>query len=63
LSDPDHQHAIDEAIWEELETGLRHQGRITSNYPSSWRSAASSPQRAFWPSRLLPSLPTSRRRS
>lgn len=36
LSDPSHQHAIDhdidEAIWEELETGLRHQGRITSNY-------------------------------
>jgi hypothetical protein len=36
LSDLDHQHAIDhdidEATWEELETGLRHQGRITSNY-------------------------------
>lgn len=23
---------VDEAIWEEMETGLRHQGRITSNY-------------------------------
>ena len=23
---------VDEAIWEELETGLRHQGRITSNF-------------------------------
>lgn len=23
---------IDEAVWEEMETGLRHQGRITSNY-------------------------------
>lgn len=36
LSDPSHQHAIDhdidEAIWEELETGLRHQGRVTPNY-------------------------------
>lgn len=36
LSDPAHQPAIDrdrdEAIWEELETGLRHQGRVTPNY-------------------------------
>lgn len=36
LSDVVHQRAIDrdvdEAIWEELETGLRHQGRITANY-------------------------------
>ena len=23
---------IDEAIWEEMETGLRHQGRVTANY-------------------------------
>jgi len=23
---------VDEAIWEEMETGLRHQGRVTSNY-------------------------------
>ena len=36
ISDPAHQHAIDrdvdEAIWEEIETGLRHQGRLGSNY-------------------------------
>lgn len=36
LSDPAHQDAVDrdvdEAIWEELETGLRHQGRVTSNF-------------------------------
>lgn len=36
LSDAEHQSAIDgdvdEAIWEELEAGLRHQGRITPNY-------------------------------
>lgn len=36
LSDPGHQDAIDrdidEAIWEELETGLRHQGRVSPNY-------------------------------
>lgn len=36
LSDPAHQPGIDrdldEAIWEELETGLRHQGRVTPNY-------------------------------
>ncbi len=36
LSDPDHQHAIDrdvdEALWEEMETGLRHQGRVTPNF-------------------------------
>ncbi|MBD2752381.1 DUF389 domain-containing protein [Spirosoma validum] len=25
---------IDEAIWEEMETGLRHQGRVTGNYLS-----------------------------
>lgn len=34
--DPKHQHAVDrdvdEALWEEMETGLRHQGRITHNY-------------------------------
>ena len=36
ISDPEHQsaidHDIDEAIWEEMETGLRHNGRLTSNY-------------------------------
>ena len=36
MSDIDHQAAIDndvdEAMWEELETGLRHQGRITANF-------------------------------
>lgn len=36
LSDIEHQDAIDtdvdEAIWEELEAGLRHQGRVTPNY-------------------------------
>lgn len=36
LSDPAHQTGIDrdldEAIWEELEAGLRHQGRVTPNY-------------------------------
>lgn len=36
ISDPEHQKAIDtdidEAIWEELETGLRHQGRLTANF-------------------------------
>lgn len=34
--DPSHQHRIesdvDEAVWEEMETGLRHQGRITWNF-------------------------------
>lgn len=36
LNDAQHQkeinHDIDEAIWEEMETGLRHNGRITQNY-------------------------------
>lgn len=36
LNDPEHQDAIDrdvdEAIWEELETGLRHQGQVTTNF-------------------------------
>ena len=36
LIDPAHDDAVsedvDEAIWEEMETGLRHQGRITPNY-------------------------------
>ena len=36
VSDAEHQAAIDddvdEAMWEELETGLRHQGRITTNF-------------------------------
>ena len=36
LTDDAHQGAIerdvDEAIWEEMETGLRHQGRITANF-------------------------------
>ena len=36
LSDPEHQAAIDrdvdEALWEEMETGMRHQGRITANF-------------------------------
>ena len=36
INDPEHQsaidHDIDEAIWEEMETGLRHNGRLTSNY-------------------------------
>ena len=34
--DPKRQHAVDrdvdEALWEEMETGLRHQGRVTANY-------------------------------
>lgn len=36
IIDPAHQKAVeddvDEAIWEEMETGLRHQGRVTPNY-------------------------------
>lgn len=36
MSDTNHQRGIDndvdEAMWEELETGLRHQGRITANF-------------------------------
>ncbi|CAA9333546.1 MAG: hypothetical protein AVDCRST_MAG71-1882 [uncultured Lysobacter sp.] len=36
MNDPENQqaidHDIDEAIWEEMETGLRHNGRLTSNY-------------------------------
>ena len=36
LTDPEKQDAIerdvDEALWEEMETGLRHQGRITANF-------------------------------
>ena len=36
MSDPGHQSAIDndvdEALWEELETGLRHQGQVTANF-------------------------------
>lgn len=36
LIDPKHQHAVDrdvdEALWEEMETGLRHQGQVTPNY-------------------------------
>jgi hypothetical protein len=36
ITDPDKQaiidHDIDEAIWEEMETGLRHRGHITQNY-------------------------------
>jgi len=36
LSDPGHQHAIDrdvdETLWEEMEAGLRHQGRVTPNF-------------------------------
>lgn len=36
LNDPQHQQFInddiDEAIWEEMETGLRHNGHITSNF-------------------------------
>ncbi len=36
ISDPKYQyeidHDIDEAIWEEMETGLRHNGRLTQNY-------------------------------
>lgn len=36
LSDPEHQQAIDrdvdEALWEEMEAGLRHQGRVTPNF-------------------------------
>ena len=36
ITDPAHQHRIDrdvdEAIWEELEAGLRHQGRLTPNF-------------------------------
>ena len=38
LSDPEHQTAIDtdvdEALWEEMETGMRHHGRITANFLS-----------------------------
>ena len=36
LSDPEHQaaidHDVDEALWEEMETGMRHHGRITANF-------------------------------
>ncbi len=36
LSDPENNESIDndvdEALWEEMETGVRHQGRLTSNY-------------------------------
>ncbi len=36
IVDPEHEHKvandIDEALWEEVETGLRHQSRITTNY-------------------------------
>lgn len=36
IIDPKHSEAVDndvdEAIWEEMEAGLRHQGRVTSNY-------------------------------
>ena len=36
INDPQNQEMIDkdidEAIWEEMETGLRHNGRLTSNY-------------------------------
>lgn len=36
INDPKNQklidHDIDEAIWEEMETGLRHNGRLTLNY-------------------------------
>lgn len=36
LSDPEHQSAIDrdvdEALWEEMEAGMRHQGRVSPNF-------------------------------
>lgn len=36
INDPEHQYEIDhdsdEALWEEMETGLRHNGRLTSNF-------------------------------
>jgi hypothetical protein len=36
INDPKNQkqidHDVDEAIWEEMETGLRHNGRLTANY-------------------------------
>jgi hypothetical protein len=36
IVDPEHEHKVatdvDEALWEEVETGLRHQSRITANY-------------------------------
>jgi hypothetical protein len=36
IVDPEHEHKvandIDEALWEEAETGLRHQSRTTANY-------------------------------
>lgn len=36
IIDPQHEEAVDkdvdEAVWEEMETGLRHQGRVTANY-------------------------------
>ncbi len=36
LIDPRYEQAVhddvDEAIWEEMETGLRHQGRVTANF-------------------------------
>lgn len=36
ITDPAHQklinHDVDEAIWEEVETGLRHNGRLTTNF-------------------------------
>src|SRR5215203_7531760 len=36
IVDPEHERKVandvDEALWEEAETGLRHQGRTTSNF-------------------------------
>lgn len=36
IIDPEHEERVnndvDEAVWEEMETGLRHQGRITANF-------------------------------
>ncbi len=36
IIDPQHDEAVgkdvDEAVWEEMETGLRHQGRVTANF-------------------------------
>ncbi|MEJ7709202.1 MAG: hypothetical protein WKF84_04915 [Pyrinomonadaceae bacterium] len=36
IIDKQHEEAVDrdvdEAVWEEMETGLRHQGRVTANF-------------------------------
>ena len=40
LIDPEHERKVandvDEALWEEVETDLRHQGKLTTNYLGLW---------------------------